>query len=72
MSPPSLVVRVELEAQPVVVLDVTNEGEEQRLRDWLVESGAIFVAATQLLRAARDMVIDQSEAGREPAEGGPQ
>jgi len=52
MVPPAVVIRLELEAAPVVVVDVLDEHEERRLTHWLAvahpEYGELAARALEL------------------------
>jgi hypothetical protein len=57
---PRLVIVVEIERVPIGIIDVTNEGEERRLLDWLDSQPDLadivalaFTSAVELMREAR-------------------
>jgi hypothetical protein len=35
MAAPAVVIRLEIEASPVVYIDASNEGEARRIADWI-------------------------------------
>jgi hypothetical protein len=51
MTPPALIVRLELESRPRVFVDALNEGEARRLADWL--AAAERPLAERVLEALR-------------------
>lgn len=55
-SPPAVLIRVELEAAPVVVVDVLTDAELARLADWIHSHprlAALVTAAVELEAEAR-------------------
>jgi hypothetical protein len=46
--PPRVIVTIEVEARPRLVLDVLDEGERRRRLDWLRNSIALRQAMTEL------------------------
>jgi hypothetical protein len=52
MTPPALIVRLELESRPRVFVDALNEGEARRLADWI--ASAERVLAERVLEALQE------------------
>ncbi len=55
--PPAIVIRLELEATPVVYVQTINEAEEKRLTDWVTEAhpeyGELVALALELVDERR-------------------
>jgi hypothetical protein len=51
---PALVIRLEVEAAPMLIVDCLAESEEQRLRDWIVSSPRLHALVVEALELAEE------------------
>ena len=51
---PALVIRLEIEAAPTLIVDCLTESQEHRLRDWITASPRLSALVTEALELAEE------------------
>lgn len=57
MSPPAVVIRLEIEAAPQVLFDCVSESEEKRLKDWLNARPELLGLAVRALELREELKV---------------